>query len=96
MARDYIKIDTTQTAAIQAQRLKTYVSVLRAAFDQGTEVKALMDHNNDGTVFTDIEILFGLPTGSGQTVYNMVNGSIGTMQGTFQTADVKNLTERVG
>lgn len=59
-------------------------------------VLAIMGHNNDGTVFTDIDTLFGLPAGKGQTVFNLVNGSIGSMQGNFQVADAKTITEQVG
>lgn len=96
MARDFIKIDTTQSVATQAGLLKSYVSQLRQAYEIGNRVKAIMVHNNDGTVFTDIETLFGIPTGKGQTIFNMVNGSIGSMEGTFQVADAKNITEQVG
>lgn len=96
MARDFIKIDTTTTTATQAGLLKGYVSALRNAYEIGTRVKAIMTHNNDGTVFTDIEALFGLPAGKGQTVFNLVNGSIGSMEGTFQVADAKTITESLG
>lgn len=96
MARDFIKVDRTQAAATQAGSLLSYVATLRSAYEQGVKILAVMGHNNDGTVFTDIETLFGLPPGKGQTVFNMVNGSIGTMTGTFQTADAKNITETVG
>src|SRR5262249_16813997 len=96
MARDFIKIDLRNTAATQANLLFSYVSTLRQAFEIGTRCKAIMDHNQDGVTFTDIETIFGLPTGKGQTVYNFVNGSIGAMSGTFQNADAKNLTETVG
>lgn len=95
-ARDFIKVDKTQTAATQATLLLSYVSTLRSAFDLGTRILAIMGHNNDGTVFTDLETLFGLPTGKGQTVFNLVNGSIGSMSGTFQVPDAKNITETVG
>ena len=96
MARDFIKIDTTTTTATQAALLKNYVSTLRSAYELGTRVKAIMQHNHDGTVFTDIEALFGLPAGKGQIVYNLVNGSIGSMTGVFQVPDAKNLTETIG
>ncbi len=96
MARDFIKVDPTQSAATQAPLLLQYKNTLREAYDLGVKVQAIMTHNNDGTVFTDIETLFGLPTGKGQTVFNLVNGSIGSMQGTFQVADAKNLTETLG
>lgn len=93
MARDFIKIDPT---ASQANLLKNYVNVLRQAYEIGGRVRAIMTHNNDGTVFTDIELLFGLPPGKGQTVFNFVNGSIGSMEGTFQVPDAKTITEQVG
>lgn len=96
MSRDFIKIDTTTVAASQAQLLKNYVNTLRSAYDMGTRIKAIMTHNNDGTTFTDIETLFGLPTGKGQTVFNLINGGIGSMQGTFQVADAQTTTEQLG
>ena len=96
MARDFIKIDISQSATNQSQLLKTYVLLLRQAYDTGSRVKAIMTHNNDGTVFTDIETVFGLPSGKGQTVFNLVNGSIGSMEGTFQVPDAKTITEQVG
>lgn len=96
MARDFIKIDKTQSLATQAQALLNYASTLRSAYDQGVKILAVMGHNNDGAVFTDIEALYGLPAGKGQTVFNLINGSVGSMTGAFQVADVKTLTESVG
>lgn len=96
MARDFIKIDRTQSAAVESGLLLSYIATLRQAFELGVRTKAIMDHNQDGTTWTDLEALFGLPTGKGQTVYNFVNGSVGAMQNTFQNADCKNLPETVG
>ncbi len=96
MARDFIKIDTTTTTATQAPLLKNYVATLRQAYELGVRVKSIMSHNNDGSVFTDIEALFGLPAGKGQIVFDLVNGSIGSMEGTFQVDDAKEITERLG
>lgn len=96
MARDFIKVDPSITTATQARLLLDYKDSLRRAFELGLKCKAIMTHNNDGVVFTDIEALFGLPAGKGQTVFNLVNGSIGSMQGTFQVADAQTLTESLG
>lgn len=96
MARDFIKINTNDTAATQAANLKRYITTLRDAYEQGKAVKSIMDHMQDGSVFTDIEAFYGLPAGKGQTVYNFMNGSIGSMEGIFQTSDAKNITETVG
>src|SRR5262245_64996144 len=93
MARDFIRIDRTTTTATQANLLLDYVAQMRRAYELGVKIKAIMDHNNDGTSFADIEVLFGIPDGKGQTVYDLMNGSVVSMQGTFQTSDAKNITE---
>lgn len=94
--RDFIVIDTNTTTASQAGLLKNYVSQLRSAMELGVRVKDVMEHNHDGTVFDDLEKLFGIPAGQGQTVFDLVNGSVGSMQGLFQVDDAKEITERVG
>jgi hypothetical protein len=96
MARDFIKINRTDTAATQASLLLNYVSTLRSAYELGKRVKDIMGHNNDGSDFTDIVALFGLPTGKGQIVFDLVNGSVGSMEGSFQVDDAKEITERLG
>ena len=96
MARDFIKIDSTTTTAIFASELKSCINSLRDTIDRLDKVKGIMDHNQDGTVFTDIETLFGLPAGKGTTVYDYINGSRGVLSGTFQNADAMTLIERVG
>jgi hypothetical protein len=96
MARDFIKINTTDVNATQARVLISYKDTLRSAYEQGKRIKDIMTHNNDGAVFTDIEALFGLPTGKGQVVFDLVNGSVGSMEGVFQVDDAKELTERLG
>lgn len=96
MARDFIKIDTTTVTATQAQELRQFKEVLRDAYERGKKILAVMGHNNDGSNFADIEALYGLPAAKGQTVFNLVNGAIGSMEGNFQTADAKNLTESIG
>lgn len=95
MARDYITITPTQTS-VQAGLLRSYISALRQAYNLGVQCAAIMTHNNDGTNFTDIETLFGIEAGEGQTVFDLVNGSTGAMVGTFQNTDCKTITEKVG
>jgi DNA gyrase/topoisomerase IV subunit A len=96
MARNFIKVETGVTTATKARDLVNFVLNLRTAFELGTRVREIMDHNNDGTNFADLEALFGLPTGQGQTVYNMVINCIGSLNGTVTSNDGKQLTERVG
>lgn len=96
MARDFIKVDQSVSTATHANLILRYTRTLREAYELGKQVKAIMDHNQDGTVFTDIETLFGLPAGKGQIVYDLINGSVGSMEGVFQVADARNLTETLG
>lgn len=95
MARDFINI-TTSTAATQAQELRNYCFQLRQAYETGLRVKAKMLHLNDGSTFTDLEAAFGLAPGKGQAVFDLVNGSVGAMEGTFQNNNAKTITEQVG
>lgn len=97
MAIDFIKIDRSQPAtSSQAGLLIDYKDTLRRAYELGKRVLGVMNHNNDGTNWTYIEALFGVPAGKGQAVYDLMNGSVGSMEGSFQTADAKNLTETLG
>ena len=99
MANDFIKIVRNDNNATEAAELLQYKNALRAAYEIGYRVRAKMRHAFDDQVnpivWTDLETLWGIPTDSGETVYNLINGSIGSMEGLFQTADAKNLTERV-
>jgi hypothetical protein len=96
MARDFIKVDASKTTATYAAELLRYKELLRQAYDQGKKVLAVMGHLNDGSNFADIELLFGLAAGTGQTVFDLINGSVGSMEGTFQVSDAKTITERLG
>lgn len=96
MARDFIKVDRTTTTATHATLLVDYRNTLRRAYELGIVVRDIMNHNHAGSDFSDVEALFGLPEGKGQIVYDLVNGSIGSMSGLYQVADAKNLTETLG
>lgn len=96
MARDFIKVDRTQSAAVDAPMLLNYIATYRSAIDQAARLKARMDHNTDGTVWTDLESNFGLLSSKGQTVYNLVAGSLAALNGTATDAGGKTLTEQVG
>lgn len=96
MARDFIRINSSDVNATKAGKLLQYVNELRRALETGEHILGIMNHNNDGQEWADIEALFGIPEGQGQVVYNLMNGSVGSLKGLFQTADGKNLTETVG
>jgi hypothetical protein len=99
--RDWIKIDDKAAGANEAAELKQLVRDMRSVYERLGRVKAKMDHNFDDSnpaniLWGDLETLWGLPAGKGDEVYNFVNGSLGSTQGTFQVADFKNMTDRVG
>lgn len=96
MARTFIKIDTTIAGATHAGLLRAFVQQQRGAYEVGAKVRAIMSNSNDGAIFTDIEALFGLPAGKGQTVYDLVNGTVGAMEGTFQNNNGKSIGEVLG
>jgi hypothetical protein len=96
MAGDYIKIDRITSTATHSTLMLQFVAQLRSAYETGQRVKAIMNHNHDGNDFAALEALFGIPSGQGQTVFDLVNGAVGSMEGSFQVDDAKELTERVG
>jgi hypothetical protein len=95
MAIDFIKVDTSTTTATEARSLISLRNALREAYEQVQLVLRVMGHLNDGSDFTEIEAKYGLTAGKGQIVFDLVNGSKGSMEGAFQVADVKTLTERL-
>lgn len=95
MAIDFILVDNTKTGASQAITLKNAISIGRQFYQQMTAIRQQMTHMNDGTTFTEIETFYGLPAGQGQAIFNLVNGSVGVIEGTFQNNNIKTLTEQV-
>lgn len=101
MASVFIKIDTSQpNTAIGALQLKSYIQQMRNAYNNGKQILAIMNNMKDFTVspnlYNDLELYFGLPSGKGQTVFDLVNGSVGSMEGLFAVDDAKKITEQVG
>lgn len=96
MANVFIKIDTTMAGATHAGLLRAFVQQERAAYELGARVRAIMGNSNNGVDWTALEGLFGLQAGKGSTVFDLVNGTIGAMEGTFQNNNGKSLGELIG
>lgn len=100
MPADFISVNTSTTTATRAQALKNAVAQFRAAQQALQAELAIMNHAFDGSgqspVFTVLETLYGLQAGQGQIVFNLVNGSIGAMAGTFQNNQCEVLIAQVG
>jgi len=69
MANNFITIDTTTRLGSQ---LRSLVVSMDGTLDAMRRLKATMDQQTDAIVWTTIEIQFGLPTGKGQTTYNLL------------------------
>lgn len=89
MAQDFIAVDKTQNMGAD---LLTAKETLRNVTDRLQWIKDTMDHNVADPDYADIETLFGIPTGEGQTVYNLVSGTVAQLD----NADVLALFSRVG
>jgi maltose-binding protein MalE len=96
MAVDYIKIDTTGANAIQASELKQWVGLTRQVYEIADRIRDKMTHMYAGTDFAALEMYYGLPAGKGQMVFDLLNGSVGAMEGTFQNNNIKTVTETLG
>jgi hypothetical protein len=96
MAGNFIKIDPGLSTQKFASDLMQFIAQVRTTLQQGDSLKARMERMHDGADFTAIETLFGLPSGTGQTLFDLVNGTVGAMRGVFQNDQAVELTSRVG
>lgn len=100
MAADRITIDrSSPNTATEATEFVQLIRDLRSVYERLERTTAKMNHCFDAgppADFTKLETLWGVPAGSGQTVFNLTNGSRGVMNGEFQNNNVIELTERVG
>ena len=96
MAGNFIKLVRNVDTATHVQDLLTTVRTLRTAYEHLAKVKETMNRMHDGEDFSALEENYGVPTGQGQAVFDLVNGALGSMNGTFQVDDAKELIERVG
>lgn len=100
MAADYIKIDRSNTLAPFAQEIILAVAQLRQAQETLLKIQAkgfrMFDTTPDPDDFSVFETNYGIPIGNGQTVFNLVNGTVLALNGTAQNANAQELINRVG
>jgi hypothetical protein len=92
MAVEYIKIDTTATGGQKASELQNIVNTVETAQERLPTIKAQMDQMIDNGDYTAIETHYKLPTGTGQTVYNLVAGALTDINST----NLAQLVQRLG
>jgi hypothetical protein len=97
MAADFISVVRNNTDATHAQKLINTVAVTRNAVELLTECQQLgyrmFNAPSDFAVFEEI---FGIPTGQGQTVFNLINGTVLALNGSAQNANAIEFINRVG
>lgn len=96
---DYIKINRTDANATQANLILGAVSQIRSLKNTLDAAIGIGYHNFDAgppADFTNFETLFGVPTGKGQAVFDLLNGTRGALEGTMQNGNAITLMEMVG
>jgi hypothetical protein len=79
MAVQYISINSTKRLGSELRQAVNYGH----AFDQSVlKLKEIMETMIDGTDYSRLETEFGLATGKGETVYNLVTGAVTDVSGT--------------
>jgi hypothetical protein len=110
VANDFIKIARDQSAATEAAELLSFKNALRSAYEIGLRIRAKFRHNFDdgggenNIDWSVVQTLWGIPAGNtstgpasnGAKVFTLIDGAVGSMEGTFQTSAAKDITEKVG
>jgi hypothetical protein len=100
---DYISVNVNANKTVpqtQPQALLNFKNALAQVLMQGPILLDIANHNFDDSVnppnFAAFEMLFGIPTGTGQAVFDMINGTMGALTGTMQNSQAVTLVSRVG
>jgi hypothetical protein len=72
MPVNYITVDAARK---QGGELLTIIENLRYYQDRLRQEKEKMDNMTDGVTYAAIETQYGIPTGKGDEVYNLVSGA---------------------
>lgn len=109
-ATDFIKLNRTDAAATECGELLGTIRDLRSAYERLARIRAKMRHNfSDASGaaainWSAVESLWGIPAGStsvgttakGQAIFTLIDGTVGSLDGSFLTSAGRDLTETVG
>jgi hypothetical protein len=96
MASTVIKTSRTDSNAIHAAEVRDFVNTVRKALQLGDTLSERgFRYIGSPADFAEFEIAHGLTTGQGQIVFDMINGTLGALNGTLQNDQAIELTERV-
>jgi hypothetical protein len=100
MAADFIQIVRSDpNTAPFAQELIAASAQMRIAFETLKRIQGKgfnMFEPGPPADFAEFETLYGIPPGEGQTVFDLVNGSVMAMEGGATNDDCIELMNRVG
>lgn len=86
MPNNYIAIGQSGQLGASLQQTVNVTSQLMARLQQ---LKLDMDNMTDGVAFATLETAFGIPTGKGQTVYNLMAGTIADLNASSNFANLQ-------
>ena len=93
-ANDFIKIDNSNVVSAPfANDLLNLCSAVAGLQQRMSSIKLRMDHLTDGSAFAALETKYGIPTGSGTTVYAVIATLLSTLN---SDANYQALANRVG
>lgn len=95
MANDLITVDRNNTSAIFAGDLKNAIEQLRTARAAVERVRGYALHSIGGADYSALETRFGVTTGSGSSLFTLLDGSLQAMDGT-SSGYIDELLSRVG
>jgi hypothetical protein len=109
VTNDIIKVQRDQVAATEAAELLQWIRDLRSVYERGIRIRAKMRRSftdAGGAAAIDwapLQTLWGIPAGTtsigpnanGSIVFTYMDGSVGSMEGVFQTSAARDVTERV-
>lgn len=98
MANDFIKCNTTDGNAFMAADIVRLAKMTRELLDLADSVRdrGFRLFETNPLDFSGFEAACGIPEGSGQTVFDLVNGTRAALLGEAQNANAVELKSRVG
>ncbi len=107
MASDFIHLQRDQSAATEAAELLQWLRDLRSVYERGVRIRSKMDHNftsGPSIDWSQLQTLWGVPSNgtdvgdsaNGKIVFTFIDGTVGSLEGAFQTSAGKDVTETVG
>lgn len=104
MAADFITLNRTSSTAPFVNELVSIPNDVRRLIDRLEQVREkgfrmfvpAGENNNPPADFSVFETKYGIPTGQGQTVFDLVNGTLIALKGEAANANALELMNRVG